>query len=433
MNADVRLADEARPPLPAGDYRLGTAQTVQLPPQFQPPPVYRSDQRIRVAGPHLGLAPGDVVAVFPPAHADGDFSTALCHALLDRSSLPWEIDPEARPGGLPWLAVLLLAADEVDAGNDDVTGVRGVPLADYLRPPDGVLGPSLPDRQRDRWLAEQPDRDCTVVDVLAPAFAAVAPCAGELPWLAHVRDGHAVVLGNRLAARGRYTAHLVSLEGFVERLADRAGVPEDCRAVRLLSLARWAFTSTPTGAYFADLVEGLDIGPLRLPAPDPAAPAPVGKAVHGGYVPVDYRTRLGERTVAWYRGPLLPVPMAAVAPRAYPTAEAAMIYDEETGMFDLSFAVAWQAGRLLALADRGFTAALLAWVRAAEAGRRRRPPLDVGRLAGVLADALTTALPPPGDPTGLRRHRLPGVLTEAAVAAGLRAGADPAAILRTVR
>jgi hypothetical protein len=38
-----------------------------------------------------------------------------------------------------------------------------------------------------------------------------------------------------------------------------------------------------------------------------------------------------------------------------------MIYDVKTGLFDVSYAVAWQIGRLLALSDTGFAVGLMKW------------------------------------------------------------------------
>ncbi|MFI5909942.1 hypothetical protein [Dactylosporangium sp. NPDC051541] len=424
MTDDVRLTDAARPALPAGDYRLIAEQRVTLPAPFVSPPAFAAERRITVDGPHLGLAPGDVAGVYPPAHAAGDFAATLPHVLLGRASLPWEIDPEPPGTGRPWLALLLLDAADLDGAEtgDDLTGAGNVTLDAYLHPPDGVIGPRLPADTERRWRDLYGDRECVVVDVPAAAFTTVAPSAAELPWLVHTRDGQAVVLAGRFptgAPGGRYLAHLVSLEGFTDRLADRGGLPAGTRAVRLLSLARWSFTVAPGGAYFTELVEGLDVGVLRLPGADGA-----DDPVTGGYVPVDYRTRLGERTVAWYRGPLLPVPMRPAPPRAYPAAEAALVYDDRFGLFDVSFAVAWQLGRLLALADRAFTTALLAWVR--EARRTRHRP-EVPDLTPLRAAVGATE-----DPTGLRRrrHRLPGLLADDAVAALSAAGADPLDAMR---
>src|SRR6185437_14224217 len=57
---EVQFTDDARPELPADDYRVVVGQHVQLPPEFASPPEYRTEQRFRVTGPRFGLEPGDV-------------------------------------------------------------------------------------------------------------------------------------------------------------------------------------------------------------------------------------------------------------------------------------------------------------------------------------------------------------------------------------
>ncbi len=108
-----------------------------------------------------------------------------------------------------------------------------------------------------------------------------------------------------------------------------------------------------------------------LPAPDNDPElAHMQKLVTGalneGYVPLAYEMRSGERTAGWYRGPLLPVrtkPAQSTAPARAPfeSAEAALIYDSRTGMLDVSYAVAWQIGRLLALSSPQFASSLSRW------------------------------------------------------------------------
>jgi len=487
---EIEFSDDGRPGLPAGDYCLVVEQQVELPPEFVSPEPYRNEQRMRVTGPHFGLGPQDVVSVYPPAQAEGDFSAALCHVILRGRGLPWEIPLEpgagepgdggagAEPGLPPWLAIVLLAPGEyVPAKADELTGAQPVPLANYLNPPPAVLGPDFLPERKNRWLAEFPDLSCPVVDVTSEAFAAVAPLAGELGYLAHVREvgasagqpagaagelpdtQFAVVLSNRLPSgspSGMYVAHLVSLEGFAGYLADRDGLPPGYSAVRLLSLARWAFTSTTGQPYIGDLLEGLDIGVPELDGS--GAPEPIAKAISYGYVPADYRTRLGERTVAWYRGPCLPVQMMRNMQPIYETAEAALVYDSQTGMFDVSFAAGWQAGRLLALADRQFTTSFLAWIRdnhrlsqllleRIELFRNYRllgpgdmltPRLPGRMIRRLIAEGVAAPLAgpppllgPPGDPSGLHGHlhRLPGLLSPAEVDRLLRAGQDPHTVL----
>jgi hypothetical protein len=90
----------------------------------------------------------------------------------------------------------------------------------------------------------------------------------------------------------------------------------------------------------------------------------VSDALTNGYVPIDYLTRQGETSVGWYRGPLVPFATGYNPPQdIYRNADQTLVYDPDTGLFDLSFAVAWQIGRLLALADGGFSLALMNWRR----------------------------------------------------------------------
>jgi hypothetical protein len=93
----------------------------------------------------------------------------------------------------------------------------------------------------------------------------------------------------------------------------------------------------------------------------------VSTALTNGYVPTVYATRYGQKTLAWYRGPLSPVkPDEFTRTSDIPHFEAssdAVIFDPSTGLFDMSYSVAWQTGRLMALASRSFGAALLDWRR----------------------------------------------------------------------
>src|SRR5262249_28876202 len=45
------------------------------------------------------------------------------------------------------------------------------------------------------------------------------------------------------------------------------------------------------------------------------------------------------------------------------TASAAMVYDKNYGLFDVSYGAAWETGRLLALSDGSFGAELFDWER----------------------------------------------------------------------
>ena len=420
---EATFYDSVTPALAAGDYQVIVQDTVTVAGESGPPASYAGMQRFRVAGSRAGLGPGDVVAMSPPSGGSGSYDDWLPHIVLAQRTLPWQLpiadgaasgaDGQAQP----WLALLLLTRPEIDvAGSPPAAGTTGaqtVSLSACLTPPAGTLGPVLTTGQR-TLLQEQPSLTCSVVDVTAGAFSGVVPRAAELPFLAHARqvstDGqedlgvpapgwYSVVAGSRLptgASDGVYIAHLVSLEGFAGYLSG-APAPAGMTLVRLISLASWTFTSGPGTGDFSYVMGKLDISPLNVPVTasgTDSASQLVTAAVASGYTLLGYTTRLGERTAAWYRGPLGPAPVTANPQPAYPAAAAALIYDPATGMFDASYAAAWEIGRLLTLANGPVAGSLGTWVGGAASAVRllldRGAP--VGQDGGIAGQAATAAV-----------------------------------------
>jgi hypothetical protein len=397
---DVRFVDNVLPALTSAEYRFEVSQSVKLPKEFEPqPPPYVASKRIRVAGPHFGLDPGDIVSVYPPANSQSHYEDVLPTVTLGNRSLPWQIHIGGPAGGplvAPWCALFLLTPEEIivplrkgaEAGN--AAGTQTVPLADYLSPGE-AFGPQFTQEEKHAFELRYPNTNVTVVDISAEAFSAVAPALSELPYLAHARESEtddqeiadrnedgwiATIVGNRLpfgSLTGVYVAHLVSLEGFAGVLPGTGTLPAATKAVRLLSLTSWVFNSIAGGDDFAKIMARLDSAALTMPLPMAALvrdpDRDVERALAEGYTAMRYETRLGEETTGWYRGPCLPVPMQRNRQPAYAAAEAALIYNWDlknkttTGVFDISFGVAWEIGRLAAVADRQFVAALLAWAR----------------------------------------------------------------------
>jgi hypothetical protein len=303
------------------------------------------------------------------------------------------------------------------------TRTASVPLGDAVDgtfngvstagPPPGTLGAKL-------TLADDEDPtqiNCNVIEVSAATFDALVPGTADLKLLAHVREvttddkvtsaaadtWFSTVIANRFApspAQGATTGrsnvvHLVSLEGFGAWLGDDGPtVGSQYERVRLVSLYSWAFTSMPDPAEdFEQLTTNLvstasDGGSgllLRIPAPSwtvvaPPTAAPAMGAltrVQDGYAALSYTAQSGEQTFAWYRGPFAATPTAHFLENAPPgttdnpeaptTASEALVYDPQTGIFDVSYALAFQTGRSLALASLPFATALLQYRRTANA------------------------------------------------------------------
>jgi len=161
------------------------------------------------------------------------------------------------------------------------------------------------------------------------------------------------------------------------------------KVLRFPVLAHWSFT-TSEGATFETLMEDLDVGllgtapalPVNTPATDPGP-----EVVETGHIGLDHRSRRGDATRAWYRGPFVPSPTTRDQPnQAHPLAHSAdqlrrVVPD---GREDLSLAAAFEIGRLLALSQLSVVSALL---------RFRNEQFGAGRIRELLSHVVGFELP----------------------------------------
>lgn len=389
ITGTIEFVERALPALRAGTYSIRVEQQVDPSGMAFTPkePLKRFiyDQNFHVLGPRFGLGPADVHALYPPPNSQGLFDTTLPHVVLRRRTLPWEISIQDGEPRRPWLALLVFHQGDLAADSDQVRGASEVlptAVAGGIKRPQIILDD-----------VEKLDIDKTrvrTIDIPATLFTKIAPTLKELDLLTHVRrvetgdkeplgmeeDGwFSVVLANRLPQPGLNTAYLVSLDGWADVLANASTSLAGFTSLRMISLASWSFTELPARGNFFELMSKLDVAMLAMPTPAGLASAAASNtdaetqnqaqllkgALERGYLPLAYDMRQGEHTVAWYRGPLLPVVTTSQDRDPFPTAEAGMIYDARIGMFDVSYAVAWQIGRLLALSDIKFSEALTEW------------------------------------------------------------------------
>src|SRR5215469_1616953 len=321
--------------------------------------------KFRVATPRYALPPTDIFECYPPDGAKGVFSDTLPHIVLSRRTLPWERTPgTGQQSGRPWLALLLLAEDEMGTKTAQDTYL---PLYKVE---------TLPVKQLSEGQFSPGDEDnCLVLKLPFTKFQEIAPTWDDLPYTAHVREvgntanmdstgiedkgWFSVVVCNRLPKAGMENhVFLVSLEGL--RGCSPAGyTPAKDEKVSLVVLASWRFMAVPKGSTdgktFSELLKELNCAPLRCTDTDPD----INSVLQFGYVPLVHHTAEGHRTVSWYRGPLTPhfIPTAPTN-ISYPSADAALRYDTQEGLLDVSYAAAWQLGRLLGLQDQPFARAL---------------------------------------------------------------------------
>jgi hypothetical protein len=427
----IQFYDGYFPALYAGEtYTIGLDQTVTAPDGSQPH--YTATQQLEVVAPEFSIDPSAVHTAYPPAGGTGVYAEQLPFVVLGDPSLPWERG--ITPGGgapdssdpIPWIALVVFADGEIElqpgssnpVATTTVNDLLTADTANVLKPQ--ILVSSLP--------PGVPASQCQTITVPGPVFNAVMPETTDLRYLAHCRAVSApdegdlllsVVLCNRLPAATsgslRYYAQLVSVEGFQDYLGpDATPIPpkqdgSGPKDVQLVSLASWTFVSqAEVGMSFRDLVAGLiaseQVTPaLRLPIVRGAQisiPTPAFDRLEDGYAPLPFVTGAGESSFAWYRGPFTPVvpqPLPQVGDPPVDVDEATsadelMIYLAEQGLFDLSYAAAWNIGRQLGLADAQFAQAMSRYRREARGA--------LGRLAQRMAAPHLAGVEDPRDLLG---------------------------------
>lgn len=286
---------------------------------------------------------------------------------------------------------------------------------------------------------EKVDDKVLAIDIPAAQFKAVAPALADMAYLAHVREvdlegrsaragrgavrdieglevgQFATVVGNRMPTLGDSTAFLVSLEGMGDFLPGGTEASLDTYThVRLIVLKAWRFNTFASNEAVLKLAlqhlcddrfqPGKLISHLRVPAEIPS-PTEVAAALSAqasgqmsadqakiqmrhafamGYVPLSHHMRTGGRDISWYRGPLTPAAVQSRLAVPLDSSDAALAYNPQTGLFDVSYAAAWQLGQMLALRNRQFATAIYGWQLAlVEQGAASRDQLS--RSVSLLA------------------------------------------------
>jgi hypothetical protein len=413
----IDFYDNYQSPLKAGSYRLVLQQTVSLEGGEQHH--YYRDQPFDILAPRYSVDGGEMQARFPPPGGVADYHKILPHLVLRTRNLPWERSVWPGEGGEPWLALLVLSAQEIAegvvierAGTVADLAPANASAAQWTRAEGGVEL-MLPNFSRAGEDATTPVR---LLDLDLELFLKLCPRRAELPLLAHIRrvdtgdkipldmvaDGEfAVLVANRFPADGASTIHLVSLEGWAALLDAPAAQVYAARRIRLVTLGSWSFVSDPAGRdTFGGLMRNLrkNSAVFGVASAEQGGDAYVNEALRRGYVPLDYRPADSTPTFAWYRGPLAPLARKPLDRPPFNNADSALVFDESTGIFDLSYAAAWQLGRLLALASPAFTKGLRLFVErqqnAAELARRIEEFVETYR--GSFKD-LKEKVPKPGD------------------------------------
>lgn len=376
MATDITFYDNYEAPLPAGSYRLVLQQTVNL--EGDPARHYYRDQKFEILAPRYAIEPDEIQAYFPPKGGVADYSSTLPHLVLATRNLPWE----RRPGnaGEPWLALLVVSEQDNLEGKVNFkigTVADLVPRSNTEWWRADEAGPIMVPQFKRTEDAKTPVR---LLDINLDTFRKICPSRKELPFLAHIRkvdvadkvplelvaDGEfSVLVANRFPPLGANTVYLISLEGWTDLLDTPATTSPPASRVRLITLGNWSFINDPNGhdtfgGLMRQLTKNSNVFGITLPGT--SGEEYVDKALKRGYVPLDYKPVDSTPTFAWYRGPLAPQARKRLSQTVFERADAAMIFDTSKGILDVSYASAWELGRLLALSSPAFVKGLRLFV-----------------------------------------------------------------------
>ncbi|WP_315823095.1 hypothetical protein [Paraflavitalea speifideaquila] len=316
----LHFYDDYLPALDAGDYTIYFNHSLSVAPQR-----FESKQVFTVQGPQIDLPAGDVVSVFPPANATGEFANDLSHIVFSKRVMPWERKLSKEVRNTPWMALLSFSENELLNGVNKETLSISVTAGSLGTQENGIVKPTFT-LEGDI----DPTTMCNVIQVSGGVLKAILPNAREAGLLSHVRQvsmtgkegldekdsgWFSVVIGNRFPAADSATGitrnlvHLVSLEGW-EALLNAPDSIDATKAYQLVSLHGWSYNcQSHKGESFAALAKNFVTGDQNKPAITALqlplgvdTGAPEGEMVSArlvrGFVPLAYRTRQGKLLLA---------------------------------------------------------------------------------------------------------------------------------------
>jgi hypothetical protein len=125
---------------------------------------------------------------------------------------------------------------------------------------------------------------------------------------------------------------------------------------QVVLLHSWTFECTGVGT-FRDYVQRINVSTMGTVEEQGHPPV-----IDTGHIPITVMDRAGVQENVWYRGPFVPMPLTR-DPLTYHSADQCRRVTPETGAEDISYAAAFECGRLMAAADPRLGQELMRWRR----------------------------------------------------------------------
>ncbi|MCM1121504.1 MAG: hypothetical protein NC416_02865 [Eubacterium sp.] len=366
MGIKIRFAEESRPVIQRGLHKISLNQTTNIRENGNNisgnEEIYLMMTRRR-----FSMDSEEVYSCYPPAGAEGDLSCCLPHVVFMKSTLPWEYEGDQ---GSPGLALFVCTKEEGVMEQTMKTG-------DVFRNREASVFCSefLKISESD---AEDGSENCRIVDVPASLFRDLRTDPQERRLLTHVRevklddkvtdptvkDGvFSCLVSNRYPMESANDSDPISHHAYVVSLReyDHTDIPQNAAYVRLICLYSWEFTTKKRACDFRAVMQKIRPGVFLQPIPETVQDPELRGILRRGFLPMNHDLRNGGKTVSWYRGPWLPMDEIQEKPRYRIFSDQYYFYDPDQGMMDVSYACAWQLGRMIAMNHATVAKELIAW------------------------------------------------------------------------
>lgn len=352
----MKISSKYLPPLADGKYTITVTQSIET---ASPDPddikkivtaqeTFSAKKTFSILSRAFTLLQDDVFSVYPSENAEGAFSTELPFLVSSAKTMPWLYGD----GDLPWIALIAVSEEE-----NHTVKEQDISISSLIASGDNHT--YFPAKAMPSQFTESVDDLCHIIDLPLTLFQAIMPRRAETGYLCHAKyadlsnteeavsslDGFfSVVMGNRFIPPGKTTMHLISLLGYPDcGSGDYAGY----ETIRLVSLYHWTVFCEPnTDANFKAVIQNLDTKIFCGNYEHTLSKRGICAKPHLG--------RAGDITGSLYHSPFVPYRPKDIPQVSSPchSADEILIYDKAKGVFDVSYAAAWQLGRLAALSRK---------------------------------------------------------------------------------
>ena len=345
-------------------------------------------RKFQVQGSKIALDPSLVHSVYPPA-SHTEYWNVLPHVLFNNSMVPWMINYQSNDKLQPWFGLLVFTHDELILSPEDLDTLKTAAKDDTV-----TQNPTLSVPMTYTSL-----QACTGYNDINTSLRGSAKTQAiflkndlytaifkdrSFKAMSHVRSIDSTGMAGILDDTGTYAVTISPRPGPRNISAPQAvyahlvALPNDTGSsskypfTGLISLYSWSYTCLPSSSFATKTVManlGRSVQPFRVSdtniSAGPSNVEWVKSRMRAGYTLARYRPQSGEQTMSMHRGPLIPTnPYAIGDPsiRDMPPSKFGSdlaILDREVGVLDLTFQLAWELGRTLAMSDRTFSAAVM--------------------------------------------------------------------------